>query len=237
MTHDHFRLETRARKRATIFTLVINTGDKIENNLKGKKQIIITYLAPSRGCKRFLSWLIFQEQPDRLSGPADVYVYVDTLDGAGGGSGGNSDAGSSGGGVVVMMLVVVGSTKKCIRVTRLRHWTEWDWLEASLPTTKARWYEPCPSSSRCYRVLRVAAARATTALLVPRPLPLLCMPLYHPSESTQQQPSHEQQRGVAATNIAPSFRCAEGYFQTYTCSRPLLFCIAAHSFALQSWEW
>lgn len=52
-------------------------------------------------------------------GPDDVHVYVDTLDGAGGGSGGNSDAGNSGGGGVV-----VGDTKKCIRVTRLRHWTE-----------------------------------------------------------------------------------------------------------------
>ncbi|KAK1121464.1 hypothetical protein K0M31_010265 [Melipona bicolor] len=50
-----------------------------------------------------------------LCSPADVYVYVDTLDGAGGGSGGNSDADDSSGGVAVMMpLVVVGDTKKCI---------------------------------------------------------------------------------------------------------------------------
>lgn len=60
-----------------------------------------------------------------LCSPADVYVYVDTLDGAGGGSGSNSDAGDSSGGVAVMMpLVVVGDTKKMYRVTRLRHWTE-----------------------------------------------------------------------------------------------------------------
>lgn len=75
---------------------------------------------------------------------------------------------------------VVEDTKKYIRVTRLRHWTEWNWLEASLLTTKATWYKPCAFSSRCYRVLRVAAARATTALSVPQPnlFPLLRVPLY-----------------------------------------------------------
>lgn len=100
-------------------------------------------------------------------------MYVDTLNGAGGG---NNDVGSNwwwwcssddAG--------VVEDTKKYIRVTRLRHWTEWNWLEASLLTTKATWYKPCAFSSRCYRVLRVAAARATTALSVPQPdlFPLL----------------------------------------------------------------
>lgn len=41
-----------------------------------------------------------------LGSPADVYVYVDTLDDAGGGSGGNSDADSSsgGGGGVAMVM-------------------------------------------------------------------------------------------------------------------------------------
>lgn len=105
-------------------------------------------------------------------------MYVDTLNGAGGG---NNDVVVIGDGdVVVMMLVVVEDTKKYIRVTRLRHWTEWNWLEASLPTTKATWYKPCAFSSRCYRVLRVAAARATTALSVPQPnlFPLLRVPLY-----------------------------------------------------------
>lgn len=39
-----------------------------------------------------------------LSSPANVYVYVDTLDDAGGGSGGNSDTDSSSGGGVAMVM-------------------------------------------------------------------------------------------------------------------------------------
>lgn len=77
-----------------------------------------------------------------LGSPADVYVYVDTLDDAGGGSGGNSDVDSSSGGGVAMVMP---------------RWCDWRYEKMYTRNATAPLDRSETGSKRVYRLLTTKA--------------------------------------------------------------------------------